>query len=118
SHAGIFLAGQLTGVEGYVGNIATGLVAGINLARQLAGQSEWVPPNSSMLGALCHYVSHSETEKFQPMKAKFGIMPDLAQHVKNKRDRAGEYAKRAIRDMESSIEALADNTILVRQTSP
>jgi methylenetetrahydrofolate--tRNA-(uracil-5-)-methyltransferase len=115
SNPGVFLAGQLTGVEGYVGNIATGLVAGLNLARLLSGQPEWIAPNSTMLGALCHYVTQSEPENFQPMKANFGIMPDLENHVKTKRDRAAEYAKRAIRDMKSSIEMLADSTLPLQQ---
>jgi methylenetetrahydrofolate--tRNA-(uracil-5-)-methyltransferase len=118
SHPGVFLAGQLTGVEGYVGNIATGLVAGINLARLLSGQLEWIAPNSTMLGALCHYVTQSEPENFQPMKANFGIMPDLPNPVKTKRDRAAEYAKRAIQEMQSSIEALVDNTLLIQEPAP
>lgn len=113
----LFFAGQLTGVEGYVGNIATGLVAGINMARKLSARSEWIVPDSTMLGALCHYVTHSESEYFQPMKANFGIMPKLPQQVKNKRDRAAQYASRAIKDMQLSIESLADDTMPVAQAA-
>jgi methylenetetrahydrofolate--tRNA-(uracil-5-)-methyltransferase len=110
SHPGIYMAGQLTGVEGYVGNIATGLVAGINLARALSGQSAWIAPNTTMVGALCHYVTHSEPENFQPMKANFGILPPLSPLVKNKRDRATLYSKRAIQAMTASALS-AGNTI-------
>jgi methylenetetrahydrofolate--tRNA-(uracil-5-)-methyltransferase len=113
----LFFAGQLTGVEGYVGNIATGLVAGINMARKLSGRSEWIVPNSTMLGALCHYVTHSAPEYFQPMKANFGIMPELPQHVKNKRDRAAQYASRALKEIQISIESLSDDTISVAQVA-
>ncbi|MEO8607681.1 MAG: methylenetetrahydrofolate--tRNA-(uracil(54)-C(5))-methyltransferase (FADH(2)-oxidizing) TrmFO [Chloroflexota bacterium] len=118
SHPGIFLAGQLTGVEGYAGNIATGLVAGLNLARLLAGEAEWIAPDTTMLGALCHYVTQSEPENFQPMKANFGIMPDLSHHVKAKRDRAAEYARRAIHDMQLSIDALADPALAFQKSAP
>jgi methylenetetrahydrofolate--tRNA-(uracil-5-)-methyltransferase len=115
SQSRIFFAGQLTGVEGYVGNIATGLVAGINVARLLSGQSEWVAPNSTMLGALCHYVTHSEPEIFQPMKANFGILPALPNPVKNKRDRSAMYAERAIKAMQLAVEAIGDDALLFQQ---
>ena len=74
--ADLFFGGQITGVEGYVGNVATGLVAALNLSRHLNGQSSWIPPRDTMLGALCHYVTHAEPKDFQPMKANFGIVPD------------------------------------------
>ncbi len=105
----LFFAGQITGVEGYVGNIATGLVAAINLARHLKGQSPFVLPRTAMLGALCHYVTHADPQHFQPMKANFGILPELSPHVKNKRQRYMSYAKRALTDITHSIEALDDS---------
>lgn len=104
----LFFAGQIVGVEGYVGNVATGLVAAVNLARTLKGEPEWVLPPTSMLGALCHYVTHAEPKYFQPMKANFGIMPELPDKVKNKRDRYGAYADRALEDLQASVFALAD----------
>jgi methylenetetrahydrofolate--tRNA-(uracil-5-)-methyltransferase len=106
--ADLFFAGQITGVEGYVGNIATGLVAAINLARLLNGQLPWVLPNTSMLGALCHYVSHADPSHFQPMKANFGILPDLPDRVKGKRDRYNAYADRAVEDLRQSLDGLND----------
>ncbi len=105
----LFFGGQITGVEGYVGNIATGLVAAVNMANHLNGTPEWILPPTTMLGALCHYVTHAEPKHFQPMKANFGIFPELTERVKNKRDRYGAYSERALADMEVSILSLQDN---------
>ena len=99
----LFFAGQITGVEGYVGNAATGLLAGINATRLLHGQSPVTLPKTSMLGALCHYVTHAEPKDFQPMKANFGLMPPLEPHVRNKRARYQAYADRALSDLDALI---------------
>ncbi len=103
SHSNLFFAGQITGVEGYVGNVATGLVAALNMARFMNNQAAWVLPPTTMLGALCHYVTHAEVNHFQPMKANFGILPNLTTAIRNKRERYIEYAERALRDMAESI---------------
>jgi methylenetetrahydrofolate--tRNA-(uracil-5-)-methyltransferase len=99
----LFFAGQITGVEGYMGNAASGLVAGMNAARLLSGDDPLVLPQTMMLGALCHYVTHAEPKTFQPMKAAFGIMPPLEKPPRNKRDRATAYAKRAHAELEAFI---------------
>jgi methylenetetrahydrofolate--tRNA-(uracil-5-)-methyltransferase len=104
----LFFAGQITGVEGYVGNVATGLVAAVNLARHLNGQSVWVLPQTTMLGALCHYVAHAEPKHFQPMKANFGILPELPNEIRDKSLRKQAYAQRALQDMRASVVALQD----------
>jgi methylenetetrahydrofolate--tRNA-(uracil-5-)-methyltransferase len=91
-----------------MGNIATGLVAAVNLARRLEGQSPWVLPPVTMLGALCHYVTHAEAKHFQPMKANFGILPELDPPVRDKRQRYTAYAARALDAMQKSIAALQD----------
>jgi len=96
----IFIAGQLSGTEGYVGSIMGGLLAGWNAARLLSGQSPVTPPATTMAGALLHYISHAEPKHFQPMKANFGIMPPLEPPVRNKRERYRAYARRALRDLE------------------
>ena len=93
----LFFAGQITGVEGYAGNIATGLLAGMNAARLIQGQLPLELPPTTMLGALCHYVTHASAADFQPMKANFGILPPLETPKKlGKRDRYAAYAKRAL----------------------
>ncbi len=74
----LFFAGQVTGVEGYMGNIATGLLAGLNAARFFHGQPPLTLPNTTLLGALCHYITQADLIDFQPMKANFGILPSLA----------------------------------------
>ena len=93
----LFFAGQITGVEGYAGNIATGLLAGINAARLAQDQPLLELPPTTMLGALCHYVTHASAADFQPMKANFGILPPLENAKRlGKRDRYGAYARRAL----------------------
>lgn len=104
----LYFGGQITGVEGYAGNIATGLVAAVNLARQLRGETPWILPQTTMIGALCYYVSNAEPTHFQPMKANFGILPELPEHVKNKRDRYNGYANRAVNALVESIKSLQD----------
>jgi methylenetetrahydrofolate--tRNA-(uracil-5-)-methyltransferase len=106
---GLYFGGQITGVEGYVGNVATGLVAAVNLSRQLNTQTAWIPPRDTMLGALCYYVTHAQPKDFQPMKANFGIIPALAEHVKDKRKRKQAYAERALDSMRQSIDTLQDS---------
>ncbi len=95
--ADLLFAGQLTGVEGYIGNIATGLLAGQNLARLLSGKSPHQLPQTTMLGALCHYITHAKPKDFQPMKANFGILPPLELSGKKKRGNEKEppYAPNA-----------------------
>ncbi len=92
----LFFAGQITGVEGYMGNIATGLLAGLNVARLLQQKNLITLPNETMLGALCHYITHADLKDFQPMKANFGILPPLELEKKiGKRERGQMYAERA-----------------------
>jgi len=92
----LFFAGQITGVEGYMGNIATGLLAGINAARVLNDDTPFTLPRETMLGALCHYVTHADLKDFQPMKANFGILPPMDFPPKTgKRERGQHYAERA-----------------------
>ena len=100
----LFFAGQLTGVEGYMGNIATGLLAGINAAHVNKNQKPVVLPQTTMLGALCDYVTHANLKDFQPMKANFGILPSIedADHL-GKRERAKVYAGRAIIELENFL---------------
>lgn len=104
----LYFAGQITGMEGYMGNVASGLIAALNLARKLSGQDEWIAPKTTMLGALCHYITHAEAKHFQPMKANFGIIPDLEKRIRNKRERKKAYSERAIADMQKSIIAMND----------
>ena len=92
-------------MEGYAGNIATGLLTGVNAVRVLDGQAPLVLPQTTMLGSLCHYVTHAPLADFQPMKANFGLLPPLdGKPPRGKRERAAAYAERALQDLEESIE--------------
>jgi len=83
---GLFLAGQLSGVEGYVESAAMGLLAGINAARLAGNKRMMVPPPATALGALIHHLTESDPERFQPSNVNFGLFPPLQKKMK-KRDR-------------------------------
>jgi methylenetetrahydrofolate--tRNA-(uracil-5-)-methyltransferase len=101
TRADLFFAGQITGVEGYIGNAAGGLVAGLNAARLLNNKALLEFPPVTMLGALCYYVTHADPNDFQPMKANFGILPalDASQSPRGKRDRFRIFSQRALAAM-------------------
>jgi methylenetetrahydrofolate--tRNA-(uracil-5-)-methyltransferase len=101
----LFFAGQITGVEGYVGNVGTGLLAGANAANLLAGRPLWTLPETTMLGALSHYITHAAPKDFQPMKANFGLMPPLSPPVRKKRERYAAYSRRALDDLAAFVGA-------------
>jgi methylenetetrahydrofolate--tRNA-(uracil-5-)-methyltransferase len=100
SRSNLFFAGQITGIEGYAGNIASGLLAGMNAERLFNGRSLLSFPETTMIGALCHYITNADPADYQPMKANFGILPPLSRKKKmNKRQRAEAYSARAIQDL-------------------
>ena len=101
----LFFAGQITGVEGYLGNIATGWLAGFNLSRVIAGRTPVALPRDTMLGSLCHYIARAEPAQFQPMKANFGLMPDLGPaRPRARRLRAQAYAQRSAESLNSFLQ--------------
>jgi methylenetetrahydrofolate--tRNA-(uracil-5-)-methyltransferase len=95
----VLFAGQLTGVEGYTESTATGLLAGVNLARLLAGGEPVLPPPTTMLGALYRYLREADPRHFQPMNANFGLVDELDRREKDKRRRKEMMADRALADM-------------------
>ena len=98
----LFFAGQMTGVEGYVESAQSGIVAGINMSCYLQNQNPVVFPRETVMGSLAYYITHGDEKNFQPMKANFGILPDLKVRVKKKEKKAA-YATRAIEKMEEFI---------------
>lgn len=98
----LFVAGQITGVEGYVESAQSGISAGINIARLLEGKETLQFPNETVMGALANYITNADSNDFQPMKANFGILPDLTVKVK-KKEKKEAYAKRAIELMEAFV---------------
>jgi len=97
----VLFAGQLTGVEGYTESAATGLLAGINLARLLADEPPRLPPPTTMLGALYRYLQAADPARFQPMNANFGLLEPLVPPVKDKGRKKELLAARALADIET-----------------
>ena len=102
----LLFAGQLTGVEGYTESAATGIMAGINLARLLGGEEPLLPPPTTMLGALYRYLRETEPKRFQPMNANFGLIEPLENAPKDKFKKKEALAERALRDMKAFVQAI------------
>jgi len=98
----IFFAGQITGVEGYVESISSGLVAGINAANMALGKEKIVFPKDTVIGKLADYIS-TENNRFQPMNANFGILPPLEEKIKDKQLKYEKMANRAIASIKEFI---------------
>ena len=94
----LFFAGQMTGVEGYIESAATGMLAGINAARLLAGDDPVVPPITTALGSLLAYITDSERKQFQPMNVNFGLIPPLAKRLRGKAKKE-MMSRRALADL-------------------
>jgi len=99
----LFFAGQLVGVEGYMGNIASGWLAGTNAARFLNKQSLFTFPTETMLGALAHYITSVEVSIFQPMKANFGILKELPEHIRSRKEKNKVLSNRSLDFMRAFI---------------
>lgn len=98
----LFFAGQMTGVEGYVESAASGLVAGINAARRFKHENEIVFPETTAIGALPHYITHTDSKHFQPMNVNFGIIKVLeGPRIRDKKERYEAIAERALNDLEA-----------------
>ena len=98
-HPTLFLAGQITGVEGYMESTAMGLLSGINAYRYVNGKITIIPPLTTAMGALIHYITHSLTTPFQPMNINLGLFPPLPGRNKGRAKRL-LLAKRALKNME------------------
>lgn len=103
----LYFAGQITGVEGYVESISSGLMAGINAANEFYGKEEFYLPIENMTGALANYIS-TPNEKFQPMNANFGIVPGLEKRIKDKKEKYTILADRAISKLKEIIQKRND----------
>lgn len=94
----IYFAGQITGVEGYVESISSGMVSALNAVAQIKNESRVEFSNLTMIGALAKYIS-TANDKFQPMNANFGIVPELPKRIKDKKIKYGMLADRAIKNL-------------------
>jgi methylenetetrahydrofolate--tRNA-(uracil-5-)-methyltransferase len=96
----LFLAGQMSGVEGYVESAASGLLAGMNAAALVAGRPTSVPPRTTAIGALAYYVSHADPAHYEPSNITFGILEPLANPPRGKMDRKLAMSTRALDDLD------------------
>ncbi len=101
SNENLFFAGQITGVEGYMESAASGILAGINAVRRAQGRATLVLPETTMIGALSHYISDPSVKHFQPMGANFGILPPIEPKIRDKKARYAALAQRALQVMET-----------------
>lgn len=103
---GLYFAGQMTGVEGYVESAASGIVAGINAARYLLGKPAVDFPSATATGALGHYIADFAGKNFQPMNINFGIIDSLEERERNKRERYRKISNRALMIMKGLADTL------------
>lgn len=103
----LLFAGQLVGVEGYTESLATGLLAGVNLARLLDGLDPVVPPRETMLGSLMAYLHDASPSAFQPMNANFGLLPPLTPAIRDKRRKREALSARALDALREFVSRVA-----------
>lgn len=101
SREGLYFAGQITGVEGYMESASSGILAGINAARHIKGEAPLILKNTTMMGALAEYISSSPSKDFQPMGANFGVLPPLNEKIRDKRERYAALSARGLADLET-----------------
>lgn len=103
----IYFAGQITGVEGYMESAMSGIIAGTSVARKILGLEPLRLPSETMTGALINYVSDSfNIGKFQPMGANMGILPDIQVRIRDKQERYGVYAERALNALKEELDRI------------
>lgn len=98
-HGNIYLAGQISGVEGYMESAASGIVAGLSLSRKLYKRPPITLPQTTMIGALTRYISSYKGGDFQPMGSNMGIIPALNEHIRDKQVKYQKLADRALADL-------------------
>lgn len=103
TRSGLFFAGQITGVEGYVESAASGLVAGINAARLAQGKEPFVFPRETAHGALAHYITSADPARFQPMNINFGLFPSPGVKFQDKKERCRIIAGIALKSIEKCV---------------
>jgi methylenetetrahydrofolate--tRNA-(uracil-5-)-methyltransferase len=95
-HSRVLFAGQVSGVEGYVESIATGLMAGIHAATLLEGRQPVAPPRPSAFGSLTNYIAHAETKTFQPANITFDLLPPWPDKIRDKKLRHQKQCELAL----------------------
>ena len=103
-HPNVLFAGQISGVEGYVESIATGLIAGITAAALASETSATSPPRASAFGSLIHYITHADARDFQPANITFDLLPAWEQKIRDKKERHRLQCERALREFDAWLE--------------
>ncbi len=104
----LYFAGQMTGVEGYMESAASGILAGKNLSRALAGKTPLILPRDTMMGALAHYISDPSVTDFQPMGSNMGLLPPAGERIRDKKERYGVVARRAMDSLERYLAEMGE----------
>jgi methylenetetrahydrofolate--tRNA-(uracil-5-)-methyltransferase len=100
----LFLAGQMSGVEGYVESAASGLIAGRNAAALVLGEAPFPPPRTTAIGALGYYASHADPKHYVPSNIAFGLIPALERGPRGRKERNLAIAERALKDLDEWLE--------------
>lgn len=101
---GLYFAGQITGVEGYMESAASGILAGINAANRILGKEAFLPSELTMTGALARYISDASVKNFQPMGASFGLLPPLDEKIRDKKLRYETLAERGLKQLKNQLD--------------
>jgi methylenetetrahydrofolate--tRNA-(uracil-5-)-methyltransferase len=104
-HPNIFFAGQISGVEGYVESIATGLVGGVLAAAHAAGDPVRAFPRETAVGSLCHYISHADPRHYQPANIAFDLFPALDPNPRDRKERQTSVCRRALESLDQYLGA-------------
>jgi methylenetetrahydrofolate--tRNA-(uracil-5-)-methyltransferase len=115
---GLFLAGQMSGVEGYVESAASGLLAGLGVAALAGGVDPDAPPRTTAIGALAYYVSHADPAHYDPSNVTFGIIEPLPRPPRGKLERKLALANRALSDLGEWCRSSRMMTALPRVAQP
>jgi methylenetetrahydrofolate--tRNA-(uracil-5-)-methyltransferase len=113
AHPGVFFAGQICGVEGYVESIATGLMAGMHAAAMFSGVEPLPPPRASAFGSLTHYVTHADPRNFQPANITFDLLPPLDKRIRDRKERHRLQCELALKEFDAWMEKVAMPAIRV-----
>ncbi|HEY0221289.1 MAG TPA: methylenetetrahydrofolate--tRNA-(uracil(54)-C(5))-methyltransferase (FADH(2)-oxidizing) TrmFO [Lactovum miscens] len=99
----LFFAGQMTGVEGYIESASAGLVAGINAVKLFKEEEQVIFSQTTAIGSLPYYITHADSKHFQPMNVTFGLISDLPEIIRDKKERYFKIAERALTDLAELI---------------
>jgi len=110
AHPGVFFAGQICGVEGYVESIATGLMAGVHASALVAGSEPVPPPRATAFGSLTHYITHADAGNFQPANITFDLLPPLEKKIRDRKERHRMQCEKALLEFDQWLGAAVGKT--------